>query len=125
MGRGWITVDGIELINMPTYRVYIEKLRSHMAESKQDYHTSENWLTENSVFAQHELTEAIDAQINGSIDQLLASEKPLFRAIAMLDRRVGKRRLLRIDPATEHPLVATIHALRFEAENWRYPWLQS
>ena len=35
-----------------------------------------------------------------SIDDILASENVLIRAIGMLDRRLGKRRLRGLDPRT-------------------------
>ncbi len=52
-----------------------------------------------------------------SIDDMLHSENGIIRALAMLDRRLGKRRLLALDlPDDELPLVRTLYALRCEAE---------
>jgi hypothetical protein len=52
-------------------------------------------------------------------DELLGSSDPLVRALALADRRLGRRRfekLTREDVA--HPLVQRVYAIRAEAEGW-------
>ncbi|WP_337170189.1 hypothetical protein [Gemmatimonas aurantiaca] len=52
----------------------------------------------------------------------LASSSPLFRALAVLDARVGKRRLRQLAATPdEHPLVRRLRVLRCEAEGIRLP----
>ncbi len=48
-----------------------------------------------------------------SIDEAMASEKILIRALGMIDRRLGKRRLVRIKlKEDEHPLIRLFYELR-------------
>jgi hypothetical protein len=44
----------------------------------------------------------------------MASENTVIRALAMLDRRLGHRRLVTLDPLTETPLVARLLQFRLE-----------
>ena len=54
------------------------------------------------------------------VDEALASESPLLQALAVLDARVGKRRLQALlERPPEHPVVRTVLALRCEAEGIR------
>ena len=52
-----------------------------------------------------------------SIEDALISDRPLVRALAVIDRRAGKRRLRRLEIGPEeHPLVRELYQLRCEAE---------
>jgi hypothetical protein len=59
----------------------------------------------------------LESYLSLSIDDALSSSNPLIRALAIADRRVGKRRLqtLRIG-SREHVLVREIFAIRCEVE---------
>jgi hypothetical protein len=63
----------------------------------------------------------LESFLSLSIDDALRSPSPLVRALAVADRRVGKRRLKALaEPAsavTEHPLVRQILAARLESES--------
>ena len=48
------------------------------------------------------------------IDQAMATKNTMIRGLAMLDRRLGRRRLVSLDPAAEIPLVGEL--LRFRLE---------
>ena len=54
-----------------------------------------------------------------SLAAALASSEPIHRALAMIDRRLGRRRFdaLRF-PTSEHPTVRRLYDLRAEAESW-------
>ena len=54
------------------------------------------------------------------IDEAIISDNPIIRAFAMLDRRLGKRRLRQIDKTDLHPLVLRLLNLRLECENIKY-----
>ena len=56
------------------------------------------------------------AYLHLSIDDILASENVLIRAIGMLDRRLGKRRLPALAGSVNHPLVRLLYVFRCEAE---------
>jgi hypothetical protein len=66
--------------------------------------------------ALHEL----EASLSLPIDAALASDSPLLRALAVLDARVGKRRLRALAAAADHhPLVAELLRVRCAAEGIR------
>jgi hypothetical protein len=62
----------------------------------------------------------LEAYLSLPVDAALAAPSPLIRALAVLDARVGKRRLRELagGPA-EHPLVAELLRLRCGAEGIR------
>lgn len=49
-------------------------------------------------------------------EDILKHHDPMVRAVGMLDKRLGKRRLKALTVEEEHPLVQALHALRREAE---------
>ena len=62
----------------------------------------------------------LEAYLSLPVDVALASESPLLRALAVLDARVGKRRLRALAATPdEHPLVAALLHLRCDAEGVR------
>lgn len=50
-----------------------------------------------------------------SVDEALFDDDPLVRTLAIVDARLGKRRLAKIDPDGLHPLARHMWALRLEA----------
>jgi hypothetical protein len=123
-GRAWLTLDGVEVASfcqfefenawrdegrreVPTGRPFTtaayEKVRSAGLRDKSDF------------------LDALGACLGSTIDQILQSPDPLIRALAMLDRRLGKRRLARLDVSREHPLVQRTYCLRCQAESVRPP----
>jgi len=56
-----------------------------------------------------------------SADEALQDEDPLVQSLAVLDRRIGKRRLTGLDPAGLHPLAAVLLKVRKEAEGLSPP----
>jgi hypothetical protein len=89
VGRIWLTIDGREVIAFDTSSQY------------DDYQALAD----------------LKAYLRLSIDDALKSDTPLVRALAVIDRRAGKRRLrsLEVGPL-EHPLVRELFRLRCEAE---------
>ena len=64
------------------------------------------------------LYEAFHEFDNQSIEKSLVSENPLVRIFAILDRRVGKRRLLALEESMEQELdwVRAFYVIRMQAE---------
>jgi hypothetical protein len=59
----------------------------------------------------------LEASLSLPVEAGLASESPLLQALAVLDARVGKRRLSALlQSPPEHPLVQAVLHLRCEAE---------
>jgi hypothetical protein len=133
-GRAWITLDGKEIVNMvhiwkwlsevnkraaslaglPDMDSFDLYLQGHKYDHKKQ--EAERELEDESFFTQSHLGGAMHEYQNLSIDNILASENHVIRAIGMLDRRLGKRRLKSIDIKSEHPLVKTTYLFRVQAE---------
>lgn len=100
-GRAWITIDGEEITNMAWVW---------------EWYTSDLEAGRCSVFPQRALGEAMFAYLNNSIEDALVHENQLIRALSMLDRRLGKRRLQNMDVRTEPPLLQLLYLVRCQAE---------
>ena len=72
-------------------------------------------LVQAGVWGSWHLYTALVNYSNLSIDEALTSKNPLYRAFALFDRRIGKRRLLKMK-TFEHPLENKFFAIRCEAE---------
>lgn len=129
-GRGWITVDGVEVHNFCTFTQWRESaaLQPDLVElsalpqagSGASDHAGlpvGDLLESRGVLSQQQFTQALVSYCNLSLEQALESELFVHRALAVLDGRLGKRRLasLRLSSA-EHPLVARLLAFRLSAE---------
>lgn len=99
-GRGWLLIDQAE--------VPLARIQPH---------------GESRVAGEHDqwsLHDGLTSYLDLKIDQALVSPDPLHRALAMVDRRLGRRRFeaLKVS-ADEHPWVRQLHELRAAAEQWR------
>lgn len=125
-GRSWITLDGKELVNMVHLFRFREEAairaeeRAGAGASREELLAQrdafEHELREENYFMQSDLGHAMHDYQSLSATQALASPNPIIRALAMLDRRVGRRRLRAIDVTDEHPLVRALHQFRCTAE---------
>lgn len=69
-------------------------------------------LRERGVADHFDLHRAMFESLNQPIEDILASPRPLIRALGILDARCGKRRLSKLDDANEHELVRRVYQLR-------------
>lgn len=131
VGRVWLELDGRELISFDTTS-YIAK-RSRLASELEDVRptgpdadgagTSQNVdeaakdaLRRAGEYDDYSALVDLESYLSLSIDDALRSPSPLLRALAVIDRRVGKRRLQVLAPLTsEHPLVRELFKARIEA----------
>ena len=110
VGRYWITVDGREIVNAPSWLVQFsqgEDLDRTWPKAFADYA---------SIFAEGGFQWAMQSYLLLPIEDIIASEDVLIRAIGMLDRRLGKRRLRGLGSKDPHPLVRFLYLFRCEAE---------
>lgn len=122
-GRGWITLDGVQIhsmSDMPGDAAWKALGEATDAAAEAEPGTAESdWTRRGENFFTHAHFHAdLEDYVQTTVEDLLTSECPLRRALAMLDRRLGKRRLRLADIETEHPLVQTLHRIRAEAEGW-------
>ncbi len=68
------------------------------------------------MFSFDEWRQALFDYLSLSMDDILKSENPLIRALGMVDRRLGRRRLKTMDVSQEHQLVQRLYRLRCDAE---------
>ena len=85
VGRGWVTVDGEEVLSVSSAE------RQAFYEVLRDYPDT-------------------------SIENALVSPNEVARGLAMIDRRLGKRRLSAFDISAEHPFVQCLYRLRCQTE---------
>jgi hypothetical protein len=129
VGRVTVTVDGREVAAFATHMAW----RTVRPRAEQLMNAREAWgspaayaqaaaeaeaqLRTEGVFSDAVALDDLEKSLSMSLAAALESESPLVRALAMLDRRLGKRRLreLRLSD-DEHALVRALYALRCEAE---------
>lgn len=134
VGRIWLAVDGEEIAQFATHMGWarIQPLAAKLLDERGAWGTIEAFgqasdEVEAELRAAGEFSDAValgdlEAYLSLPIDAALASESPLIRALAMLDSRVGKRRLRALSRAPDgHPLVRATHALRCGAEGVALP----
>lgn len=107
-GRSWITVDGREIQNMSNYLA--------CGDSIADGHPDR---FDAGVFAGYDLPMAMREYLTLSIDAAVASPNPLIRALAVLDRRTGERRLSHMVLSDEVPVVRELLTFRRGARSAR------
>lgn len=121
--RGYITVDGKEVWNMCSLRFYPEE--QDRIEKIPDKTGSPRWkaqiqahgeLHREGILAQWDLYQALEIFCNSPFTQILDSDNALIRALAMLDSRLGKRRLASLDICNLHPTAIYFYTLRCVAE---------
>ena len=124
--RGWITVNGKEVVNFSTPDSF--RLNSYVynfttptnfitAEKVTIEERSPEQLTEKGEFSKFDLSNCCYAFLEMSIEEGLNHESPIINMLSVLDKRLGKRRLLKLNDQNLHPLVKYFLNLRLEAEN--------
>ena len=75
----------------------------------------EKSLTQREIHAPQDITSSIRTYVDLDPQLALSSSDPILKALAMIDKRVGKRTLKTIELADdEHSLVRTLYSLRME-----------
>lgn len=133
LGRAFISVDKNEVFNMCTLtsnNALFEKeeellndlqLKYDMFNEEQNCSIQDKAheiiMTEG-VFAQYDFFEAVEQYLNSSIEVSLQSNHIIIMILSLIDRRVGKRTLIRIKESIqqEHKIVQFFYTLRCEAE---------
>ncbi len=116
MRRGWITFDHHQIGNFST----IKRIRERAARTGDWYSEEESVkakLDEEGLFTRDDFVESLEEYIGMQIEDAIRSSNPIIRAIAMFDRRLGKRRLGSISMSdSEHQLVKTAYQIRIRSE---------
>ncbi|HEX8577633.1 MAG TPA: hypothetical protein VF677_15205 [Flavobacterium sp.] len=127
--RGWITVDGKEVVNFSTPEsFYLNGSDYHFATptncavSKETEFNERNSdkLSEKGEFSKFDLSHCCYAYLDLNIDEAINHKSPIINMLAILDKRLGKRRLLKLNEKEHHPLVRYFLNLRLESETNTY-----
>ncbi len=124
-GRGWITIDGKELVDLSTmlssmiYRCAYHEVTNvpypKHAAVPDDERTPDK-LVEDGEFSRFDLHVACWDYLHQSIKDSLESANPLIKSLAVLNAKVGKGRLGEIAKQNLHPLTRALLNFRLEAE---------
>ena len=134
VGRIWVEVDGREIASFDTSsyvrrrdelgKQLFEIRRAESGKRAPEYaayletdRQARDILRRAGESDDYEALIDLEAYLSLPIEEALASPSPLVRGLALIDRRVGKRRLRAIELGQrEHPLVRELYALRCAAE---------
>jgi len=124
-GRGWITIDGKQIVNFSTMKSgEIYRCLYHEATPTDcvthpavpDEKRTPGLLIEEGEFSRFDLHKCCFEYLSLSVEQGLVHPSPLINLLAVLDRRLGKRRLPSLKEQKLHPLVQRFLDFRLEAE---------
>ncbi|WP_285397677.1 hypothetical protein [Lysinibacillus sp. fls2-241-R2A-57] len=135
LGRAVITVDGIEKLSMCTIvaerEEYYREREIRIQSSNLNYvdvaynrgvqEQAHEQLKKEGIYGQHDFFFALETYFNSSMDDLLKSNNPLIKILCILDRRIGKRTLYKMENiiSEENTLVQEFYKLHCNAENIR------
>ena len=132
VGRVWLAFDGRDVASfatgatLPQVRTEAERLMDEReawgspAAYGQATSDAVEAVRQAGIYSDRDALEELEAYLSLSIDAALTSPSPLHRVLAVLDGRVGKRRLRALHASPdEHPLVRAALALRCDAEGIR------
>ena len=125
-GRAAIRIDGKEILKSGYYQKMFAQSRviQDLQNKKEDFTYSKYWnesfdtALNAGEFDQRDFYEAFQEFDNQGIDKSLVSTNPIVRLFAILDRRVGKRRLVALQDGMKNELewICPFLLLRLEAE---------
>jgi hypothetical protein len=132
-GEAWITFDGKRAISLATYSYEMEAGRvreeirttsgcvdyrnpAHRTGYYSAYDEADRIVNHEGFYPLWGFNKTLFAYLNLSIDDVLQSTDPLTKALGMVDRRFGKRRLREFDQAQESSLVKKMYEYRCTCE---------
>ncbi|WP_203362847.1 hypothetical protein [Bacillus sp. REN10] len=131
MGRVFIQIDQKEIMSFCSIKTEMEimererQLRhihsieydiENKGENINIYEQAKKWANEEGFFEQSDFFDALEEYFSVTIEQALSSTNPLVRMLAVIDRRMGKRTLLKLQDnmENEHPFVQEMYKWRME-----------
>lgn len=130
-GHAWITIDKTIIANFCT-RAFWNRCPQHFDVESQSWKhdgpmplelpaSQQNFYDKQEVeygeLSRQDVYKACWAFVHDlSIEEALISDNPLVQALSVIDSRLGKRRILKIDKESLHPLALKLYILRAEAE---------
>jgi hypothetical protein len=119
-GHAWVTLDGEVVANFCTRAHYIAQ--GMEPRSSKFGRTPRHQFAEFGELSRQDAYQACwDFVHSLSLEEAISDSDPLVQTLAVLDSRLGKRRLAEIEPARFHPLAAVLLHVRKEAEGLERP----
>jgi len=110
----WITVDGNRVFACKHYRRERELAEGYLRGLNRE--GAKVFLRQVAVHGPDDFGDAMRAYLDLPIAAALDSSDPFIQAFAIIDRRVGRKTIARLDiSAFEHPLVRKFYDLRRES----------
>lgn len=129
LGRSWVTFDKTQIANFETILSYVNyDAYYHVLTDRPPYKTHESiddtkrtpdLPMERGEFSQFDFLNSCWDYLQLNIDEALASKNPIVKSIAMVDKRLGKRRLSEMNFDDLHPLTKLFLSIRLQTENIR------
>jgi hypothetical protein len=131
MGRAFVTVDKKEVLNMCTItsdiRLHRKDRELHRLNemgyddpgiNREIGVTAHELVKKEGIYAQYDFYDSVEEFLNLPIDQALKSEDMVVKILALIDRRVGKRTLIKLRESIKNELeiIQYFYNLRCEAE---------
>lgn len=121
-GRVWITLDGVEIYGMSDRKGNAGHAGENVAlarvRAEPEVHGDFVQQPE-ALLRAYDLRCAMECHLRTPFQKLLDSDFPPERGLAMLDRRLGKRRFLALrELEREHPFTQGMYRLRGQLEGW-------
>lgn len=123
LGRAWITWDGEEILNFSNQDTW-NQYRSYSHEQTQTGYIThdtikleertENSLMEKGEFSKYDFANNAFDFLNLNVQDALKSDNPILRALAVVDKRIGKRSLTDLKKIESHPMILHLMQLRME-----------
>jgi len=97
---------------------FSEDILSQIARNRSINDIAHKKVEEQDIFSQYDFLEAVERFLNSPIEESLKSDNSIVKALALIDRRVGKRTLnmLKESIKDESEFVRYFYRLRYEAE---------
>jgi hypothetical protein len=115
-GETLVTIDGTKVYGSSYYQYM--KARFPVFDQRgdmvplEDREKIDHELRERGIEDHIALNRAMFDSLSQPLDEMLSDIRPLIRALAILDKRCGKRRLAKLDVENEHDLVRRALLLR-------------
>ncbi len=125
-GEVWITLDGKKVLGGGYYHWYMTPIPQELLTNKyiksgyhKDFYSPRiesdevKKIMELGIHETTHITEVLENYINTPFKDSLESNNPIYKAFALIDKRLGRRRFMNIDISSEkHSLVRLFYELR-------------
>lgn len=121
-GHAWLTLDKVVIANFCTRAYWTRELAARRGEAPpvaRNKMYAGQFADYGEISRQDAYRACWDFVHSRSIEESLRDADPLVQTLAVVDKRVGKRRLRQIDPQTLHPLACKLFDERCRAEGIR------